>query len=293
MAGEAQILCKGCGANLPDAEPDETSEVAPCPGCGGTGRRVDVKVTVPRLLSNAASGSLGLGTTGRTTEVFNTEYETSHERVARFTEWLMADAAGLEWDEVLDTSEIAQALLKEMRSADRRRLSGILWRGRRFEASEEQPSTKRLGPPPPDKVEVGRFNAGHEVVLYCCRSWEALPDEVPPTPEKPVLWVQRFDITDSSIHLVRLDVELRDSCPLLHELLFVAERNAKQEENYRPTHFVRHLCAVGDVDAIEYPNVAGGFKEDDTALNVVVFGSAIERVTGQSVGVPRPYPKGP
>jgi len=211
-----------------------------------------------------------------------------YREVEEFGDWLSTEGIDLPWNEVLDQSEFARDIAHEIEAAASSSIPGTLWRGRRFRPGEKPDGSEALGPPPPGKGSVGRFNEDGHPVLYCARARHVVPDEVPPDDEKPDLWVQAFEVDAGEMAVLKLDTELAEDYPLLHNLLFLAERQAKKEELYRLTHLIHELCRGAGIVAIEYPSVATGYRNDPEAINLVVFDEGIDVVTAAACGEPEP-----
>lgn len=283
MMEEIDWRCADCSTSLPVNHRD------PCPECGSVERDVTAKATLEVNLSAEARAEVELGTTSRATTVLDTADSPAYQRVKGFANWLSTEAASLTWDELLDESDVASQVKTEVAQCRSESLRGTLWRARRFAPDESPKGVDDLGPPPQDKAQAYRFNEDSDPVLYCGRVRRILPEEVPANEGKPDLWVQRFDVDAPNVGVLDLDQDLRDECPLLHNLLFLAERQAKEDDVYRLTQFVRSLCKREDILAVEYPSVAGGYADDPDALNVAVFDEGIERVMASATGEPRPF----
>lgn len=209
---------------------------------------------------------------------------TEFHQVKSFLEWLSTDGAHLPWDQVL-RHPMAEKLVNDISEAIDTGLDAPLYRGQRLQEDASPPVERLLAPTEkrlPDDVEPGpgRYNEGGEAVLYTCRKREIVPDEVPPGEGKPELYLVEFDVTLDNLIAIRLDETTEEEQPHLHHLLFLTEYPPKDKDLdvYRATHLVREICRRLGIEAVEYPSVKGGYRDDREALNLVVFEAARPRV---------------
>jgi hypothetical protein len=130
-------------------------------------------------------------------------------------------------------------------------------------------------------------------VLYLCRDQGTVVAECIYTPEKPCLYVQAFDIQLPLARVLKLDADLEKDFPSLHYFLLESEYSEEGTTfvkfPYRATHFLAEVCRRLDIDAVEYPSIRGGYKDNRDAVNLVIFERHINSVCDTTVGRPFKY----
>lgn len=172
--------------------------------------------------------------------------------------------------------ELVEGCLREAR----RGLYGTWYRGVRFPEGA-RPTEAEMGLPPPERCAAGRFNRKGDCVLYLARTLEAVEAEVSPEWDRPVLFVQRYDVDLPDARVLER--------PRRGQLAWVwsqADQRASVEEDYALTHLLSDALREARIDAVVY-------ESDEAAgegpLNLAILGEAARRVArDMAVGEPAP-----
>lgn len=242
-------------------------------------------------------GSLSIkktsGHTGRSGQVLLDNKPTAHTPIQSFVQELCSTHKKPDWWLILLTRPLAWKLLWELAKASSTGLSGTWYRSQRFPKDDSHPKTADLGPPPPGRQGEGRYTEGKPIALYLSRSIDTAALECPEKPNKPRVFVQEFHISFPAAKVVRLGLDLEAKAPHLHHALLESEYLPQESEfvpvPYRATQFLAFLCRLVPVDAIEYPSVRAGYRENPEAVNLVVLGPAVNTVAEMVNGEPFEY----
>lgn len=245
---------------------------------------------IKRFLKGSLTTRKISGTTGRAGYHMVNNRPTAYSSVASFVKELCSTERTRHWGWLLLTSCIARSIYREAKQAMTVGIHGRYFRGRRFPNGQEPKSASDFGPPPPEKRDKGRYNEYEGKVLYLCRNRSTVVAECPYTPEKPCLYIQTFDIQLETARVLKLDADLEERFPHLHYLLleseYAAEGTTFVKFPYRATHFLAEICRRLGIDAVEYPSVRGGYKDNRDAVNLVVFEPCCDSICNMIMGRP-------
>lgn len=230
------------------------------------------------------------GTTGRGGYHLVNDRPTEAPRVASFVHNLCSTDRK-SWGCLLLTNSIAKSIYREAKQAASIGIHGRYFRGRRFPQGQEPQSAADFGPP--EKQGKERYNECGKRVLYLCRDQRTVVAECIYTSEKPCLYVQAFDIQLPLARILKLNADLEKNFPYLHYLLLESEYPEEGttfvKSPYRATHFLAEISRRLDIDAVEYPSISGGYKDNRDAVNLVIFDRHINSVCDMAVGRPFKY----
>lgn len=168
----------------------------------------------------------------------------------------------------------------------------MYYRARRFpvDAAQPQPSSSELGPPPLEKQGEGRYTHGNDLVLYLSRTPKTAALECGTDLSKPRIFIQQFKLSIPNMKVLYLNKNLEDSYPHLHYLLLDSEylpnESAFVPNSYRATQFIAILCQLRLIAGVEYPSLRGDFVGNPNAVNLVLFGDAVDQASRMAVGNP-------
>lgn len=220
---------------------------------------------------------------------------TAHHEVQAFVLQL-CDLDALDWSELLTRNTVADTIHEQFQAASTTGIRGMFYRSCAFSVDAQAPSSADLRAPPVPVQSAGRYNEGGRRVLYLSTDSRVAALECSATPDKPRVYVQRFDLNLPHRRIVRLELDMEARFPHLHYLMLDSEylptrghEFANVRNPYRATHFLAYLCSIADVSAIEYPSVRGGAQGDRSGVNVAVFGEAVEEAHAQMLGLPEEW----
>lgn len=233
------------------------------------------------------------GKTGRSGFHQIDDKPTSHADVQSFVGKLCSSSKTISWYWVLLRHPISWKLFKQVGQAAQIGLCDSYFRSRRFANDSGNPYPSDLGPPPIEKQGAGRYSEGEARVLYLSRTRQTAAVESRCDRLKPRIFVQQFDLSLPKIKVLRLDVHLEEKFPHLHYLLLDSEYLPGESpfvpSPYRATHFVAFLCRLCGISAVEYPSVKGNYKENSNAVNIVLFGNAVDDAVQMTSGTPSEF----
>jgi hypothetical protein len=239
-------------------------------------------------MKGSLSARKTISTTGRSGYHLVNDRPTAAPRVASFVHNLCSTDCIQNWGFLLLTNGIAKSIKREVKQAVSIGIQGPYFRGRRFPQGQEPQSVADFGPP--EKQDKGRYNEHGKRVLYLCRDQRIVVAECIYTSEKPCLYVQAFDIQLPLARILKLDADLEKDFPNLHYFLLESEYSAEGTNfvklPYRATHFLAEVCHRLDIDAVEYPSIRGGYKDNRDAVNLVIFERHISSICNMAVGRP-------
>jgi hypothetical protein len=184
------------------------------------------------------------------------------------------------WWLVLALRPVAWRLYADLGRAAAIGIDSTYFKSRRFHIGDPCPSSGDFGPAPPEKRSEGRYTEGKHSVLYLARTSELAALESPFDPDRPEIYVQEFEIVSRTWRVVRLDQDLEGKAPTIQYLLLESEYLAEEcqfvADPHRATQFLAFLCRLRGIQAVEYPSVRGGYKENPEAVNVAVLGAAAD-----------------
>lgn len=188
---------------------------------------------------------------------------------------------------------IAWKLFKQAGEAAQNGLCGSYFRSRRFENDSQSPSASDFGPPSLEDQRGGRYSEERARVLYLSATRQTAAVESGYDKSKPRIFVQQFDFSLPEIKVLRLTNNLEERFPHLHYLLLASEYLPDESpflpEPYRATKFVAFLCRMRGISAVEYPSVRGDYKDNSNAINIVLFGNAVDEATLMTSGIPTEF----
>lgn len=218
---------------------------------------------------------------------------TSHAAIQSFVGKLCSSSKRISWYWVLLRHPISWKLFKQVGQAAQNGLCDSYFRSRRFANDSRSPSPSDLGPPALEKQGVGRYSEGKERVLYLSRTRQTAAVESRSDQLKPRIFVQQFDLSLHEIKVLRLADDLEERFAHLHYLLLDSEYWPDESpfvpNPYRATHFVAFLCRLRGISAVEYPSVRGNYRENSNAINIVLFGNAVDDAAQMTSGTPSEF----
>jgi hypothetical protein len=223
------------------------------------------------------------GKTGRSAQVILNDKRTYHVIVQSFVQVLCRKRSRPNWWFVLLSHRVAWRLLVDLGRAASIGIDASYYRSRRFGAAAAVPSPSDLGPPPLEKQGEGRYTEGKQVVLYLSRTPRVAALEKPLQDSgKSKLYIQEFHLSIPDFKLLRLAKDLETAAPSIQYLLleseYLPEESGFTPVPYRATQFLAFLCRLRRIQAIEYPSVRSGYKDNPDAVNLVILGSAVNIV---------------
>jgi hypothetical protein len=132
---------------------------------------------------------------------------TAHHEVQEFVLQL-CDTDTLDWPELVSTNPLAATIQREFQAAFETGIHGTFYRSRAFPDDSSLPSNAELQAPPAGLQPAGRYNEGHRRVLYLATNRQVAALECPATPDKPRVYVQRFELALPHRKIVRLELEM-------------------------------------------------------------------------------------
>lgn len=233
------------------------------------------------------------GRTGRSGFHTLNDRPTAHAEVQSFVGKLCSDTKKYSWYSwywTLISNPLAWRLYRQINSASCGGITGTYYRGRCFETDTAKPSPCELGPPPLEKQREWRYSQGKSVVFYLSRTCETAALETRTAGSKPIIFIQKFKLSIPNAKVLYLSKDLEDRYPHLHYLLLDSEylpaENSFVPNPYRATQFVAFLCQLRGILAVEYPSVRGCFRKNPDAVNIVLFGRAVDQASTMAVGDP-------
>jgi len=234
-----------------------------------------------------------ISTTGRSGYYLVNDRPTEAPRVASFVHNLCSTDRIQNWGCLLLTNSIAKSINREAKQAASIGIHGCYFRGRRFPLGQHPESASDFGPPPPEKRNKGRYNEYGKRVLYLCSDLRTVATERSYTPKEPCLYVQTFDIQLDTARILKLNADLEDRFSHLHYFLleseYAAEGTTFAKFPYRATHFIAEICRRLGIDAVEYPSIRGGYKDNSDAVNLVIFEPYCDSICSMAVDRPFKY----
>lgn len=218
---------------------------------------------------------------------------TANKAVQKFVTELCSDNTEKSRPNVINEYPVVKRISQQVQASAQSGISGNYFRGRWF-PNEKTPSSDEFGPAPPESARIGRYNEGDQRVLYLGRTVETILAECPPSGENERLFIQKFELSISNAHYLRLTEDLEAEFPELHYLLLDSEFLADSAPffaayPYRATHFLAYLCRIWGITGVEYPSIRGDFKNNPEAVNLVLFGDAVDSACTMTGGVPEEY----
>jgi len=202
------------------------------------------------------------GNTGREGMHLVDSIPTAHANVQAFvTELCETEPSSLDWFDLLKTNALASIIRQEFRAATTRFAPSSVYRSRHF-GVEENPTSKEFEAPAAGTQRPGRYTEGDQRVLYLAGTAALAALECDRTPDKPRIFIQRFDLNLPHRRIVHVRFDLEARFPHLHYLMLDSEylptkghKFANVRNPYRATHFRAYLCVVAGVSALEYPSI--------------------------------------
>jgi len=235
------------------------------------------------------------GRTGRGGYHTINDRPTAHPAIQSFVAKLCSDPKVPSWYWMLISNPLAWRLYIQINAASSEGINGTYYRARRFQIDAAKPSSSELGPPPLEKQGEGRYTQGKSVVLYLSRTPETAALESGTDPSKPRIFIQKFELSIPNAKVLYLSEDLEDRYPHLHYLLLDSEYLPNESpfvpNPYRATQFIAFLCQLRRVLAVEYPSVRGYFVDNPDAVNIVLFGRAVNQASTMAVGDPFEFQK--
>jgi hypothetical protein len=235
------------------------------------------------------------GRTGRGGYHTINDRPTAHPAIQSFVAKLCSNPKTPSRYWILLSNPLAWRLYRQVNAAASGSINGTYFRARRFGIDAIKPSSSEFGPPPLEKQgKEGRYTQGKSVVLYLSRTPETAAVESGTNPSKPRIFIQKFEISIPNAKVLYLSEDLEDRYPHLHYLLldseYLPDENPFVPNPYRATQFVAFLCQLREVLAVEYPSVRGRFRDNPNAVNMVLFGNAVDQAFTMAVGDPFEFP---
>lgn len=124
----------------------------------------------------------------------------------------------LDWRELLRTNPLAATIREQFQAAASGGIHGRFYRSRSFAVGDSPQCSTDLEAPPSGTQQPGRYNEDGRRVLYLASSPKVAAVECRTTPDKPRVFIQRFDLDLSLRRIVRLEVDMEERFPHLHYL---------------------------------------------------------------------------
>lgn len=281
--GSQQAECRNCGYVFSDPSTDR-----PCPECGSEKKHVSVAIEEMVTVDDSIRVAMENVLTGREGIVHDSEEDIPHPKVREFIENVTSRSKEPNWNDIINQDSFAKEILAECRDAKVDGLHGSYYRARVVDENASPLSTPQLLSPPEDKVSIGRYNQVGDAVLYLAQTPETAAIEVRANGQEQV-YIQRFEIGAPDLSYIRLGSEMEQEFPHLHHLLLLSEylpERAGAEEAYWPTHFLREACEQLGISAIEFPSIRADYSENPDAVNLVVYGGAVDETEQMTQGTP-------
>jgi hypothetical protein len=219
---------------------------------------------------------------------------TAHAEVQAFVmELCKTEPLSLDWSDLLKTNALASTIQQEFHAAATTLMPSSVYRSRHFGVDAANPTSKEFEAPHAGTQSPERYTEGDQRVLYLASTAALAALECDRTPDKPRIFVQRFDLNLPYRRIVRVRLDLEARFPHLHYLMLDSEylptkghEFANVRNPYRATHFLAYLCAAAGVSAIEYPSVRSGPLRPGSDVNLAIFGDAIDDAHAQMTGAP-------
>jgi RES domain len=162
-----------------------------------------------------------------------------------------------------ECAELERLLLGSLNLAPQDILDTPVFRGRFL--SESPTSLRDFGPPPPQRLTRGRYNAKGDPALYLCSTKAGVMRELEPTPVGCELWIRRFRLLPE---LRMADARELPINSFAAAVFWLIEHGRNRRQYPRLGERVGHLVSC-DFDGLIVPGVRG----DPTELywNAVVF----------------------
>lgn len=230
------------------------------------------------------------GRTGREGDHLRDDIPTEHAAVQAFISELCQSSKASFWPAIFFQKTLPWRFLLEAHTAAECGIKGTYFRARSFPPGQDFPRSTEFGPPPQEKRRSGRYNEGNACILYLSRTQETAVFESERPPERPRLFVQRFDLTLPQVRVLRLRIDLEDIAPYLHYLLldseYIPNESLHVPAPYKATHFIAFLCRALGISGVEFPSVRGNFKNNPEAINLVLFDKCAQDACEMTVGAP-------
>jgi hypothetical protein len=233
------------------------------------------------------------GRTGRSGYHQIEDRPTAHPAVQSFVTKLCSRRKIRLWPWVLIQNPIAWQLFRQVSAAATTGIFGTYYRSRRFSIDVSNPSPFDLGPPPLEKQGEGRYTEGKTVVLYLSRTPETAARETVVDESRSRIFIQKFELSLPNSAALCLAGDFETRFPELHYLLldseYLPDESTFVPNPYRATQLVAYLCRLRGISAVEYSSVRGSYKDDPSAVNLVLFGQAVEVAKSMMSGTPEEY----
>lgn len=185
---------------------------------------------------------------------------------------------------LLLTDSTAWRLWRELRQETVCGLYGTYYRGRRFKRGDEMP--RDFGPAPAASAQ--RYNGSNVRAWYLAKTCETVHSEMRNVGENDEVAVQQFNFEANVVSLIRISNTLIQRSPYLYHFMMACENTEQagldDEVHWRAPQFLSRLCRLAGIQALEYPSVRGRYPEHQDAVNLVVFGRAIDGLVGFTTG---------
>jgi hypothetical protein len=222
------------------------------------------------------------GKTGRSAQVLLNNRRTDHAAVQLLVQSVCSKTTRPNWWLVLAFRPVAWRLFADLGRAASIGIDATYFRSRRFRAGSPPTFSCDFGPPPRGKQRDGRYTEGKHSVLYLARTPNLAALESPCDPARPEIYIQGFRIVSRSLKVVHLNKDLEARAPIIQYLLLESEYLPGEcgfvSNPHRATQFLAFLCRLRGIQAVEYPSVRGGYKEDPGAINLAILGPAVDAV---------------